>query len=97
MKYIEMKTNKGKYRIPLVIVATNRTEYYAENDGFEKDSQEWKDEMDFVMSHNYEGIDWLTNNMYLSEIKPFMEKIEDEEDNDDWFFDSDNFEIISGK
>lgn len=83
MKYIEMKTNKGKYRIPLKIVAVNRAEYYAGNDGFDKDSQEWQDEIDFVMDSPWEGIDWLMNNMDLEDIKPFMEKIEDEEDNED--------------
>lgn len=88
-----MKTNKGKYRIPLIVVATNRTEYYADKDDFEKDSSEWKEEMEYIMNDMFEGIDWLINNMDLDDIKPFMEKIEDEEENDEWFYNSENFEI----
>ena len=97
MKYIEMNTPKGKYRVPLLLIATDRTQYYAENDGFDKNSDEWKDEMDFVMNDDYEGLDWLINNMNLSDIKPFMEKIEGPEEDESWFFESENFNIVEGE
>ena len=87
-----MNTGKGIYKIPLILVDTNRTKYYSEKDGFVKDSEEWKEEMNFIMNDDFEGLDWLQNNMYLSDIEPFMIKVEDTR-NDDWFNDSDNFEI----
>ena len=94
MKYIEMDTTRGKYKVPLKIIATNRAKYYAENDGFEKDSDEWKVEMIYIMEDDYEGIDWLMNNMDFEDIKPFMEKVEEPVQNTDWFYSSDNFNIV---
>ena len=91
MKYIVMKTNRGTYRVPLKLIAINRTKYYSEEKGFEKNSNEWKENINFIMDDDFEGVDWLTNNMNLSDIKPFMEKVEDVED-DEWFYNSDNFE-----
>jgi len=94
MKYIRMNTGREIYRLPLIIVATDRAEFYAGHDGFEKGSKEWKEEIDFIMEDDYEGIDWLMNNMNLSEVKPFMEKVEDStQEDDEWFYDSDNFEL----
>lgn len=92
MKYIEYETNKGKYRVPLKIIAINRTEYYAENDGFEKDSVEWEEEMDFIMNDDFEAIDWLGNNMDLEDIKKFSEKIEIEDQEEMW--DNESFNIV---
>ena len=89
-----METPRGKYRVPLRIVALDRTKYYAENDGFVKDSKEWKEEMDFILEDDFEGIDWLCNNMDLKDIKPFMELVEEVEESDEWFFSSENFEIV---
>jgi hypothetical protein len=93
MKYIEMNTPKGIYRVPLKIIAIDRTKYYAENDGFEKDSKEWNEEIDFIMNDDFEGIDWLCNNMDLKDIKPFMELVKEVENND-WFYETDNFNIV---
>jgi len=94
MKYIEMTTPRGKYRLPLKVVATNRAEYYAENDGFDKGTNEWNEEIDFIMNDTYEGIDWLCNNMDYEDVESFLEKIDEPEENNEWWFDSDNFNIV---
>ena len=92
MKYIELKTPNGKYKLPLIIVATNRTNYYSGTESFEKDSEQWREEMSYIMNDASEGIDWLMNNMDIEDIKPFMVKVEDVSVDDDWFYDSDNFD-----
>ena len=94
MKYIEMKTPNGKYKLPLIIVACNRTNSYSEQgEGFEINSKKWKEEMSYIMNDGDEGIDWMMNNMNLDDVKPFMQKMEEIlEEEDDWFYDSDNFD-----
>lgn len=88
-------TPKGQYELPLSVVAENRTEYYSKKDGFEKDSKDWKEEIDFVMNDNYEGKDWLLNNMDWDDVKDRATKINDKVNvtDDDFWTSSDNVEI----
>jgi hypothetical protein len=65
MKVIELQMESGKiYHIPLEVVAKNRAAYYEKKD---KDTT-FKEEMDFVMNDDYEGIDWYQNNMNPDEV-----------------------------
>lgn len=52
-------TNGAVWGIPLATVADNRATYYAEKD---KDTT-YQEEYDYVMSDDYEGLDWFLNNM----------------------------------
>lgn len=96
MKVIVINTPNGQYSLPLLKVAEDRAEYYADNDGFEVDSMEWDDEIDFIMEDDFEGIDWLINNTNFEDWEPVLTKISDEIKtyDEDFWFDSDNFEIL---
>lgn len=76
MKYIQIKTEKSIYRIPLEFVAKHRAEYYKE-DGFDE-------EVEFVMNDNYEGIDWMSNNMNYEDFKDALIKVKDIEIEEDF-------------
>ncbi len=95
MKVIICNTPKGQYTIPLLNVAQNRADYYAEKDGFTKDSQEYQEEIDFVMTDNYEGIDWLLNNTDWENWQNIATKINDKfkVTDDDFWTSSDDFYI----
>lgn len=67
--------NGDMFELAAEIIATARTEYYAKVDGFEKNSQEWKDEFEHSMTP-YELKDWLEGNMDWVDIKDHAVKIE---------------------
>ena len=96
MKVIKFDTPKGQYKLPLRKVAENRADYYiVEKSGQSKDSQEYKDEVDWVMNDDFEGIDWLINNSDFDDWSDFVIKINDNINvtEDDFWCDSDHFEI----
>jgi len=96
MKVIIINTPKGQYQIPLQIVAEERANYYAyEVDGHEKNSDEWQEEVDWVMNDNYEAIDWLLNNYEWEDWSDSAEKINDKINvtDCDFWSSSDDFEI----
>jgi|LakMenEpi03Aug12_release.lakeMendotaPanAssembly.Ray.scaffolds.fasta_scaffold87418_7 hypothetical protein len=96
MKVIIINTPKGQYQIPLQIVAEERANYYAcEVDGHEKNSDEWQEEVDWVMNDDYEAIDWLLNNYEWEDWLDSAEKINDKVNvtDDDFWSSSDDFEI----
>lgn len=97
MKYIVVNTNEGTYKIPLIDVAKDRADYYAcKLDGYEIYSREWHEEVDWVMEDDYEGIDWLINNNDWDDWESLAVKVNDYcVDDDDFWFSSDNFEIIN--
>lgn len=94
MKLIRMNTPQGVYEFPLQVVADNRANYYKEVDGNDFDRES---EIDYVMSDDFEGIDWLLNNMDFEDIPTdVLVKISDTvsvSENDFWT-DSDDFEIV---
>jgi len=97
MKIIVIDTPKGQFHLPLQKVAEHRADYYAcEVDGHEKNSTEWKEEVDWVMEDDFEGIDWLINNSDWEEWESHSTKVNDKINvtDDDFWSSSDGFEII---
>lgn len=78
MKVIKFENEKQIITIPLLKIAENRAMLYMELEGFSKESKEYKEEIDFVMDDDFEGIDWLNNNMDKEEWQLFA-KIVDKE------------------
>jgi len=98
MKVIKCNTPKGQFQIPLQKVAENRADYYAvEKDGHSKDSDEYKEEVAYVMEDDFEGIDWLINNTNWDEWEGSATKLNDnvKVTDDDFWCSSDDFEIVS--
>lgn len=95
MKVITINTPDGQYQLPLIKVAEDRAEFYADKDGFEVGSMEWDEEIEFVMNDNYEGLDWLLNNSDFEDWEHALTKVSDEVKtlDEDFWFESDNFEI----
>jgi len=84
-----MNTPIGEYKVPLLFIANHRADYYSgENDRV--------GEIEYVMNDNFEGIDWLINNMNYEDVKDVSIKVSDKvfvtEAN--FFTSSDDFEII---
>lgn len=97
MKAIKCNTPKGQFLIPLKLVAENRADYYAvEVDGNEKGSQEWKEEVDWVMRDDFEGIDWLLNNTDWNDWENSIIKLNDniKVTEDDFWSSSEDFTIV---
>ena len=97
MKVIICNTPKGQFKIPLQPVAENRADYYAcEVDGHAKNSQEWQDEVDFVMNDNFEGIDWILNNTDWEDWEKIAVKLNNKvkTTDDDFWRSSEDFEIV---
>jgi len=59
MKVIRMQTPDGEYTLPLIKVAEHRADEYADR---QLSPSDWKEEVDFVMDDDFEGIDWIVNN-----------------------------------
>lgn len=97
MKVIRINTPSGQYQVDLKTVAEDRTEYYSEKDNFEKDSIEWVEGVNYVLGHTFEGIDWLINNSDWEDWELISKKFSDviKTTDEDFWFDSDNFEIIT--
>jgi len=97
MRAIKCNTPRGQYLIPLKDVAENRANHYAiEVDGYTKDSQEYQNEVKYVMNDSYEGVDWLLNNSDWKDWENIAIKLNDvvKVDDEDFWRSSDNFEII---
>ena len=100
MKVIKCNTPNGQFQIPLKLVAENRADYYSvEVDGNEKGSQEWQEEVDWVMEDDFEGIDWLLNNTNWEDWQDSATKLNDKVKvtNDDFWCSSDDFEIVEAQ
>ena len=95
MKVITINTPKGQYQVNLETVAEDRAEYYSEKDDFSRDSMEWNEEVDYILGDTFEGIDWLINNSDWEDWEPIAKKSSDvvKTSDEDFWFDSDNFEI----
>jgi hypothetical protein len=97
MKVIRVKTPKGVYGIPLKLIAEDRANYYAiEVDRNEHGSEEWKQEVDFIMEDDFEGIDWLINNFDWEDWEESAIKLSDKigVSEDDFWTSSEDFDII---
>lgn len=71
-------SNAEKFEIPARIIAEHRANYYASLDGYEKESNEWYNEINFALNDEYEIIDWTANNMDWKDLEPFAVKVEPE-------------------
>lgn len=91
MKVIKFDTPKGQFQIPLKLVAEHRAESY-----HPKDDVGFKEEVDFVMNDDFEGIDWLINNTDFDEWTESAIKLNDDINvtEDDFWCSSDGFEIV---
>jgi len=97
MKVIQFYTPDGVYQIPLQNVAEHRANYYAcEVDGHEKSSQDYLEEVDFVMEDSFEGIDWLLNNTNFEDWEDVAEKVNGEVNvtHSDFWTSSEDFRIV---
>jgi len=97
MKVIRVNTPKGQYDIPLLLVAEHRADYYAcEVDGNEKGSEEYNNEVAWVMKDDFEAVDWLTNNTDWADWEAIAEKVNSKVKvtDDDFWTSSDDFEIL---
>lgn len=100
MKVIKCNTPNGQFQIPLKLVAENRADYYAvEVDGNEKGSQEWQEEVNWVMKDDFEGIDWLLNNTNWEDWQDSATKLNGKVKvtDDDFWCSSDDFEIVEAQ
>lgn len=100
MKIILCDTPKGRYGIPLKLVAENRANYYSvEVDGNDPSSDEYKEEVDWVMADDFEGIDWLLNNSDWEDWESVAFKVDEKVKvtDDDFWTSSDGFKIIDYK
>lgn len=75
-RVVEFSTPWGTYQLPIEIVLEDRTNYYAGIDGFSKESQEYKDEWQWVYDDDFEAIDWLLNNMDWKDVKDHAIKVD---------------------
>ena len=85
-------TPKGMFKVPLIVVAENRADYYIED----KNSQDYKANVKFILDDDFEGIDWLLNNMDFDDIKDKAVKVSDEikVTDEDFWTSSDDFDIV---
>lgn len=90
MKIIIINTPKGQYSIPMMPIAVGRADHYEE-----QGSEEWKNEIKWVMEDDYEAIDWLMNNMDWKDVQDRATKLNDKVlvTDDDFWTSSEDFEI----
>jgi hypothetical protein len=82
-KFLIVKFHKGvTYKIPAVFIARNRAYYYKEVDGYEEDSQEYLDEVNFALEDEFELFDWVHNNMNWSDLKDVAIRFKEEDEFD---------------
>lgn len=91
MKLIQFDTPDGQHTLPLLLVAENRAEFYAN-----KGTSEYQEEVNFVMEDDFEGIDWLLNNTDYEDWENQTTKINSEVNvtMSDFWTSSDSFVII---
>ena len=92
MKVIQFNTPDGVYQLELKLVAENRADQYSED----VNSIDYQGEVNMIMNHDYEGVDWLINNTNYEDWEDVTKKINDEVNvtNDDFWSSSDDFKII---
>lgn len=90
-KFIKTPTPKGVFIIPLKAVAENRASEYEM-----RGSEDWNEEVEYVMDDSFEGIDWLLNNTEYEDWESIAKKHSDEilVTDEDFWTSSDDFEII---
>ena len=96
-KVIEFNTPDGVYQLDLKPVAEHRADYYSlEKRGKEKDSEDYLQEVQWVMEDDFEGIDWLLNNTNYEDWEDVTKKINSDVNvtQEDFWCSSEDFKII---
>lgn len=70
-KMIEIDDNGHVWNVPLSFIADHRAKYYAEKDS----DTTHEEEVDLVMHDDYEGIDWMQNNMNFEDYASVAVKV----------------------
>ena len=86
--FIEMP-DKSVWAVEPSLVAEDRANYYAQLEGFERDSEQWKAERQFALESKYELIDWCHGNMDWKDLQAKMVRPPTEADYETWFACSD--------
>jgi len=96
MKVIRFNSPKGQFELELKLVAENRAEHYSIS-GYS--SEQFKEEVDFVMNYDFEGIDWLINNTNFEDWQEQATKINDKVNvtDEDFWCSSDDFQIVEAQ
>lgn len=97
MKVIKINTPDGQYTLPLKKVAEHRADYYVvERRGHSKESDNYKEEVEWVMNDDFEGIDWLINNTNYEDWEDDTTKINSDVKVllEDFWCSSEDFEIV---
>src|SRR5690606_16029905 len=91
MRTIKFNTPDGQYTLPLINVAEHRAGHYVK-----EGTQDYQDEINFVMEDDFEGIDWLLNNTDYEDWEDQTTTINSEVkvSMDEFWCSSDGFEII---
>lgn len=77
MQVVKIKFPNGEiFQIPADIIATERTLYYSNIDGYIKDSKEWDEEYQQSLGPS-ELSDWLQNNMDWEDVLTYAIKVND--------------------
>lgn len=92
MKVIRINATDGQYVLPVRVVAHDRANYY-QNRG-----EVYADVYNETYADDYEIIDWLLNNMDWADVRDEATKYSDKilVLEDDFWSDSDGFEVIEG-
>lgn len=95
-RHIRINFSNGEtYDIPAEVVAIRRADYYAEIDGHEVGSKEWKDEFNYTLDSDYELKDWLQGNMDWADVKGHALYVPKSKTKDDYSFSNVDIEIIN--
>jgi hypothetical protein len=94
MKNLQIKFPNGDiFEVPAEVIARQRTQYYADVDGFKEGSKEWDDEFKQSMTE-YELMDWVQNNTDWKNISHEASKMQSKEvDYNELWFEAD-FKIV---
>lgn len=64
MKIIEIKQEGFTWHVPLLAVAENRADHYADDPDTTRE-----EEIAYVMGDSFEGLDWFANNMDFADVR----------------------------
>lgn len=93
-KYLKIKcTDGGLFIVPTLVIAENRANYYSKIDGYEIESNEWQNEIEYAMNDEYELKDWIQENMNWTDLEPFAKEFEEENSELDYQNDFSDIEI----
>jgi hypothetical protein len=78
MKYIYLTfSDKSVWRLPLEVIAEDYADYHEHKREKNPDHDgTYEEDFDMIMTDDFEGIDWMQNNMNWDEIEPHLELVE---------------------